>query len=46
MDFIELMFHISPDHGSGLLETMLLMVFLIPIAAVILRFSLKRRRSA
>jgi hypothetical protein len=44
VDFIERIFHISPDHGSGALEvTILVTVFAIPIVTVILRKLLKRR---
>jgi ABC-type phosphate transport system permease subunit len=43
MYFIERVFHLSPDHGSGVLEaTILLTLFLIPIAIAIFRTSTKR----
>lgn len=43
MDFIERIFHLSPDHGSGVLEaTILVIVFVLPIAVAVLRTSLKR----
>ncbi len=32
MDFIERIFHLSPDHGSGMLEAaVLLLFFAIPV---------------
>lgn len=40
MDFIERIFHIAPDHGSGVLETTLLLASLaIPFALAVLRAS-------
>jgi len=47
MDFIERIFHISPDHGSGVLEsTILLTLLLIPIAVALLRSRLKRQNAS
>ena len=43
MDFIERLFGISPDGGSGSFEMMLLVV---PLAAVITWFAYARRRRA
>ncbi|MGH9604880.1 MAG: hypothetical protein ACRD3N_04185 [Terracidiphilus sp.] len=41
MDFIERLFHVAPDGGSGLLELAIMLVFLIvPVTVVVLR---KRR---
>ncbi|MGH9447628.1 MAG: hypothetical protein ACRD3O_18145 [Terriglobia bacterium] len=41
MDFIERIFHVAPDGGSGALELAIMLVFLIvPLAVVVLR---KRR---
>jgi hypothetical protein len=43
MDFIERIFHLSPDNGSGVLEAAILVAALIiPIAFGILRLSRKR----
>lgn len=43
MDLIERILHVSPDHGSGLLESALLLVILVvPIA--IATFRIFRRR--
>jgi len=44
MDFIERIFHIAPDYGSGALEaTMLLASLAIPFALAVLRLSRTRR---
>ena len=44
MDFIERIFHISPDHGTATLETaVLLLFFAIPVATMVVRMILKRR---
>ncbi len=40
MDFIERLFHVSPDGGNGALEALLL---LIPIAVVGLAILLRRK---
>jgi ABC-type phosphate transport system permease subunit len=46
VDFIERIFHISPDHGSGVLEaTILLTLLLIPIAVALLRSRLRRQNA-
>ena len=43
MDFIERIFHLAPDNGSGVLEAAILVAALmIPIAFAILRLSRKR----
>ena len=44
MNFIESIFRISPDHGSGLLEAgILLVVLAIPMAAAAVRMILRHR---
>jgi len=44
MDFMERVFHMSPDHGSGAFEACIfLVIFLIPLAVTISRTSRKRR---
>lgn len=44
MDFIERIFHISPDHGSGALElTILLILVVIPIGVAAFRSAMRRR---
>jgi hypothetical protein len=43
MDFIERIFHLAPDNGSGVLEAVILVAGLvIPIAIAIIRNSRKR----
>lgn len=42
MDFIERIFGISPDGGSGLFEVLL---FLIPIVGIIIIYTWRRRIS-
>ena len=38
MDFIERIFHVAPDGGTGLLELAMMLVFLIvPLAVAMLR---------
>jgi hypothetical protein len=44
MDFIERIFHIAPDGGSGALEWLMLLAFVI--VPVCCRLFLKRRRAA
>jgi hypothetical protein len=47
MDFIERLFHISPDNGSGLTELALLTAVLaVPLLFAILRKRSKRPESA
>jgi hypothetical protein len=36
MDFVERIFHISPDHGDGSFETMLFFAFLLVVSFAIL----------
>jgi hypothetical protein len=44
MDLIERIFHLSPDHGDGILEAMLLFAILaVPIAWASLRAASARR---
>jgi hypothetical protein len=44
MDFIERIFHVSPDGGSGLLEIAILLVLVaVPAAAVLFRAIRKSR---
>jgi hypothetical protein len=43
MDFIERIFHISPDGGSGVLEAMLL---LVPMIAIVVYHAFRVRRVA
>jgi len=43
MDFIERIFHLTPDHGDGTLETLIVLaVVAVPIAVRALRISLKQ----
>jgi hypothetical protein len=37
MDFIERLFHISPDGGSGATEALYIVVALVVIAAIVFR---------
>jgi hypothetical protein len=47
MDFIERIFHIAPDYGSGALEATLLLASLaIPFALAVVRASRTRRAFA
>jgi len=44
MDFIERMFHIAPDYGSGALEAAILLASLVvPFALAVLRAGRLRR---
>jgi hypothetical protein len=43
MDFIERVFHLSPDHGDGSFEDMLVFAFLL-LAAFAIRSFLRRTR--
>ena len=44
MDFIERIFHIAPDYGSGALEAAIVLATLaIPLALAVLRTSRTRR---
>jgi hypothetical protein len=43
MDFIERIFHLTPDHGDGTLETLIVLaVVAVPIVVRALRISLKQ----
>jgi hypothetical protein len=43
MDFIERIFHLTPDHGDGTLETLIVLVVVaVPIAVRALRITLKQ----
>ena len=45
MDFIEQIFHVSPDNGTGVLEaTFLIVVLIIAIAFAVLRMRRLRLR--
>jgi hypothetical protein len=43
MDFIERVFHLSPDHGDGSFEAMLTFAFLLFVAFAILGFVRRAR---
>jgi hypothetical protein len=44
MDFIERLFHVDPDHGTGLLELAILAIAaVIPAVVIFLRKSAHRR---
>jgi hypothetical protein len=44
MDFIERIFHLSPDHGDGSFEAMLVFALLFLVALALLRFRHRTRR--
>jgi hypothetical protein len=47
MDFIERIFHLTPDHGDGTLETLIVLaVVVVPIVVRALRISLSGTTTA